>query len=252
MNLLCPTIIYYMQENLIVLQQLTMRIASKVILDQLDLTVTAGDSVAIVGSNGSGKTTLVKILGGLLRPTQGIVQIAGLGYSDPKQALQLKHLLGFAPDVPPLYPNDTVATYLHFIASLKHIAKHQIQTRINNCLEIFELTAVRDTRIFTLSKGTQQRINLAQAVLHNPRILLLDEPTNGLDPEQCDHFCTFLKKLQAEKVTLLIASHQYTDVIPICGYMLKIQGGSIQKIMTPLSKPNVLLKETDDNLHYST
>ena len=239
-----------MQNEFILIEKLSLHTSNTIILKQIDLVVGEGESVAIIGANGSGKTTLLKLLAGILRPTEGKIQIAGLQYTNTEQSCAIKHLIGYAPDTPALYPNDTVNTYLEFIAGIKGIAKTDLGSSIDSCLENLDLLSVRDSRICTLSKGTQQRVNLAQALLHKPKILILDEPTTALDAEQCQIFCQLLKRLQAQNITLVVASHQYNDVIPICSYMLKIQNGTVNKIMLPLT--NQEIRETNDQLNYST
>lgn len=207
-----------MNNEYISVKQLTVKINSSIILDRVDCRIKKGESVVITGANGSGKTTLLKTICGLIEPKQGTISIDGLSYSNPQNTLQLKSLIGYAPDTPPLYPNDTVINYLKFIAGLKQVANPQI----NKYLEIFNLNEHAKKLIHTLSKGTQQRINLAQALLADPKIVILDEPTNGLDTEQCANFCAHLLKLKQENITLLIASHNFTDILPICDSEIKI------------------------------
>jgi ABC-2 type transport system ATP-binding protein len=230
-----------MQNEFILCEQLSLNLQGKPILSQVNFTVAEGDCVAIIGANGSGKTSLLKLIAGILRPTRGKIHIAGM---------KVNHMIGYAPDTPPLYNNDSVYNYLSFIAQLKGLQAEDLNESINHCLASFELSGIRNTRIGTLSKGTQQRINLAQAILAKPKILILDEPTTALDAKQCENFCLLLKQLKAQKITLIIASHQYTDVIPICDYMLKLQNGLLEKIMAPIS--NHAIRETDDQLNYST
>lgn len=222
-----------MQTDLILSNQLTIKLGGLQVLHNVNLSVAAGQAVAIVGANGSGKTTLVKIIAGLLTNIQGSLAISGLNYTKPKEAIQLKQLLGYAPDTPPLYLNDTVEGYLRFIAHLRRIPGAEIQACLNEYMEIFDLISIRKQQINRLSKGTQQRINLAQAMLHKPRILLLDEPTNGLDQQHLDALVEQLRVLRQQQVTILIATHDYNEIIPLCDYLLKVQNGSVQKIMLP-------------------
>lgn len=239
-----------MNTEFILIKQLTMQVDSKILFDQLEINIAQGETVAIIGANGAGKTTLLKLIVGILQPTTGALSIAGMQYSDPDSDLQLRSLIGFASDTPPLYPNDTVISYLNFAANLKSVSKQQIQSRIRNCLDIFELGSVANAYIYTLSKGTQQRINLAQAVISDPRILVLDEPSNGLDSTQCENFSKYLTLLKSQGTTIIIASHQYTEVIKICDYMLRINNRAIQKILTPLNSEDI--KHTNDQIYYQT
>lgn len=237
-----------MQNEFIVLKDLSIHIASKAVINRLNFIAPDDASMAVIGANGSGKSTLLKAICGILAPTTGELKIAGLSYKNPQENLHLRKLIGYAPDTPPLYPNDTIYRYLRFIAELKAIPKQKIQSRISNCLEIFDLTSICHTPIYALSKGTQQRVNLAQAIIHSPKILILDEPTNGLDTQQCANFCKYLLELRKQKVVIIIASHQYSDIIPICDYMLKIHNGLIEQIPTPLFNQSTV--KNHDYIYY--
>lgn len=237
-----------MQTIFISMQQLELKLARTPILRGISDNIMKGETVAIVGANGSGKSTLLKLICGLLKPTAGKVYINNLEFCSQKNIQQLRRIIGYAPDNPPLYPLDTVASYLQFIAELKQVPKKIIKSRIETCLELFDLTSSRHKAIATLSKGTQQRINLAQAIIHQPQLLLLDEPTNALDTQQCENFAAYLKILQQEKITTILASHHYTEIIKTCDYMLRIQDGTVQKIMFPI--PETKVKKVYDQLNY--
>lgn len=239
-----------MVRDFILIEQLSMRLESETIFEQVDFNIAQGEAVAIIGANGSGKSTLLKILLGLLQPNSGKVSIAGLQYGQADMELKLRQLISFAPDTPPLYANDTVTSYLKFIAQLKLVPKSEITARINDCLEIFGLTEMRDSYIYTLSKGTQQRVNLAQAAISKPQILVLDEPTNALDTRQCEKFCNYLSTLKKQGITLIIASHQYTDIILLCDYMLRLHNKTSSKILTPLDTKELNL--IHDQIYHST
>lgn len=223
-----------MKINFVSLNQVKIQLGRQIILSASDFFIDQGDMVAVVGANGSGKTTLLKALCGILLPSTGTIQIANNSYSNPQQATQIRKILGFAPDNPPLYAQDTVQSYLQFIAELKQIPRNEITARITHMCEVFALHEYRDKYIHTLSKGTQQRLNLAQALIHNPRLVILDEPTNALDPEQVQALLQYLHKLRTQDVTIIIASHDYTDLIPQCDYMLKLKQGTLEKILLPL------------------
>jgi ABC-2 type transport system ATP-binding protein len=239
-----------MNSKYILADKLSYVINSKTILNSVDLAIAEGDCVALVGANGCGKTTLIKLLCGLLQPATGSLHIANLSHQNPAHRILLKQLFGFAPDQPPLYPNDTVYSYLLFKAQLYLIPKTEIPTRITTLLERFALSEYRNNRLHTLSKGTQQRVNLAQALIHKPKILIMDEPSNALDPEQLANFCALIKTLRQEQITILIASHDYNDMIPLCDYMLRINSGQINKIPTPLQKAAAEI--THDQFDYTT
>lgn len=239
-----------MNNEFLSLKQVKIQIAKQIILPMVDLVIDQGQMVAVVGANGCGKTTFLKLLCGILRPSAGEIRIANCSYSNSQQALKILSMLGYAPDNPPLYPLDTPKSYLEFIATLKKIPRQNRAANIAKVLDLFALNAYRNDYINTLSKGTQQRINLAQAMIHNPQILILDEPTNGLDVDQLQSFVKHLSMLRQQKITIIIASHNYTDLIPLCDYMLKIQQGMITKILLP--EPNTKVVNTYDQINYTS
>lgn len=208
-----------MQADFIQLINLTLRVASQTLLDRVYCTIREGEFVAIIGANGVGKSSLLRLLGGLLKPTRG------------KLLVPTPNEIGYAPDVAPLYPYDTVEGYLRFISVLKHAS----DDHFTECLQALDLEAVRNKKIITLSKGTQQRINIAQALINRPKLLLLDEATNGLDDRHCHSCCEYLKFLQKLGTTIIIASHQYSDFVQSCDYMLKMQHETLVKILTPMA-----------------
>lgn len=228
-----------MKKDFISIKQLNMQIANKLILRSINCDIEQGQKVAIVGINGSGKSTLLKLLCGILRPSSGKLQIANCGYQNLQENMQLRQMIGYAPDNPPLYAYDTVVSYLYFIAQLKKIPKSNIAQNIDHYLEVFDLTPFRKHYIHTLSKGTQQRINLAQALINNPQILILDEPTNSLDNVQSVNFMQHLKNLPTH-VTIIVASHNYSEVIQLCDYMLKITDHMLEKVAPPQNINKVL------------
>lgn len=243
-----------MHKDLILVKQLTITLGAKKVLDNISLFIDQGDMVAVIGANGSGKTSLLKALCGLVKPVSGVIQIAGMKYWPPSQIGSIHKLIGYATDTPSLYPRDTTSTYLQFIAKLRQLNKKESERQIQHYLELLNLSQYQLELIHTLSKGTQQRINLAQAMLHSPQILILDEPTNALDQQETKNFCHHLRQLQNSGVTIIIASHQYNEVIPLCSYMLKVQNGNVSKILTPLTKTetNINHEQHSEQWHYST
>lgn len=244
-----------MNNSFINVQQVTMRMAHasaghKVVLNAADAIIGQGHAVTITGANGSGKSTLLRLLTGLLRPNSGKIIINHLSWQNAKMAQRLRAIIGYAPDTPPLYANDTVAGYLRFIAQLKKIPAGKITVRVNDMLELFDLTSMRSHYIHSLSKGMQQRLNLAQALIHDPQLLILDEPTNGLDPDHCAKFLQHLNLLRQQQVTIIFASHIYTDFLEHCDYMLKVEAGKLQQIMLPSNVKQV--NHVNHQLDYTT
>lgn len=239
-----------MKNNFLSLKQAKIVFEKQIILQAIDLEIEQGQMVAIVGANGAGKTTLIKMLCGILKPTAGELLIDNNSYSNSQQALAIRKIIGYAPDSPPLYLQDTVHDYLQFIAQLKQIPRKAIPSCIEQSLEIFDLSAQRDAYIYTLSKGMQQRLNLAQATIHSPQLLIMDEPINALDMDQVIRFRQYLQQLKQQSVTIVLASHHYTDLISLCDYMLKIANSSLEKIMLPA--PATATVNIYDHTHHTT
>ncbi len=239
-----------MKSDFISINQLTMRIAGKTILQKVNCSIAQSRLVAIVGANGSGKSTLLKLISGICQPTSGKLQINDLNHAIKADALKIKATLGYAPDLPPLYTHDSVYDYLRFIAELKKIPKAKVKIYIDNCLNLLDLTKVQNNFIGTLSRGTQQRVNLAQAIINTPSLLVLDEPTNGLDAQQSVTFVQCIKHLQQQhQTTVIIASHSYNEIIPVCDSMFKINSGSLEKL--PLPHAAVKIKDAHDTIHHT-
>lgn len=236
-----------MESNFLSLDDINLRYGNQIILDGASVAIAKGQMVAIIGRNGVGKTSLLKLISGLLAPAKGLVQINNMDFN--KQGKELYKLLGYAPDVPALYPKDTVYRYLRFIAELKGVPKNLLQTYLEESLTNFSLTGVYNHHIATLSKGMQQRLNLAQATVHKPALLLLDEPNNGLDIEHSAQLKEYLSKLQKDHVTIIYTSHNYADLLAISDYMLKIDKNKLDKIFLPSRIPRDL--NVYDNV-YST
>ncbi len=226
-----------MKKNFVSLHDVHMQINGKEILRGCSGSIEPGQMVAIIGANGTGKTTLLKIICGLLQPTAGSLLIDGCTFKQDKNVYNLRKLIGFAPDTPPLYTHDTIHTYLRFIAELKQVPKQQIKKHIDLCLQVFGLEDLRYQYMHTLSKGLQQRVNLAQACIHEPKLLVLDEPTNGLDPEHCAQLKEHLAHLQKQGTTIVYTSHTYSDLLAISDFMLKVANGKLEKILLPARIP---------------
>lgn len=239
-----------MNHEFINLQQVTIRCGHKLILDAANAAIGTGQTVVITGINGAGKSTFLKLLCGLKKSESGELFINNCSWQQPHMAQQLRGMIGYAPDTPPLYRNDTVCGYLNFIGQLKQIPATDINLRVEEVLLLFELTHVRNHYIQQLSKGFQQRINLAQALLHKPKILIFDEPTNGLDEKQCANFIAHLQVLRQQQVTIIFSSHIYSDLIPICDYMLKIHAGKLQQMILPIKHNQV--KHEHHQIDYTT
>lgn len=187
-------------------QQISKRYGATHAVDQLSLSVAAGELVALVGPNGAGKTTLLRMLLGLVRPSGGGAAVGG--HDVQRAGLAARRLLGYLPQRAVLYGNLSVAENLAFLAELHALPRG----RITEAIALAQLGAVADCPARTLSGGMAQRLGLAQAVLADPPALILDEPTASLDPQSVAGFKALLRELQSRGKTILLSSHILGDV----------------------------------------
>ncbi|MHC1781684.1 MAG: heme ABC exporter ATP-binding protein CcmA [Anaerolineaceae bacterium] len=187
---------------------LVKRFASKTILRGLDFEVEQGEFVALLGPNGAGKTTFLRILASLTRPSLGRVQIAG--FYLPDDAAAVRSRLGVVSHMPLLYGDLTAEENLRFFGRLYSITA--METRIMEGLKMVGLEARRGDLVRTFSRGMQQRLAIARAVLHDPEVLLLDEPHTGLDQEACAMLDAVLLKVTGRGRTVVMTSHDLTRV----------------------------------------
>ena len=196
----------------------------------LDVTIQDGRIYGFLGPNGAGKSTTMNMITGYLAPTSGEVKIDG--YDIMKEPEAAKKRIGYLPEVPPLYPDMTVGEYLRFAAQLKKIPSGQRAKEVQRCMELAQLSEVKNRLIANLSKGYKQRVGLAQAVLGNPGIIILDEPTVGLDPKQMIEIRQLICSL-GEKHTVILSSHILSEVSAVCDEILIISQGKLVASDTP-------------------
>jgi ABC-2 type transport system ATP-binding protein len=190
----------------------------------LSFTIEAGEVVGLLGLNGAGKTTTLRILACDLLPSSGSVRVDGIDVVDRPHDVRAR--IGYLPDAPPLYAEMTVHDYLRFAASLRGMARADLERRVP---EVEELTQIRDVAgepITSLSHGYRQRVGIAQAVVHKPRLLVLDEPITGLDPVQIVEMRELLRSLKGEH-TIVLSSHILPEIRETCDRILMIMGGEI-------------------------
>lgn len=191
-------------------------------LNNISLQIKKGQIVGLLGPNGAGKTTAMRILLGILKPSQGKVLIEGKQVN--KNLVSVKSKIGYLPEDNPLYKDFKIYEYLQFIAQAKGIEK----TKINKVVEATNIKSEISRKIDHLSKGYRQRVGLAAALLGNPEILVLDEPTVGLDPNQIAEIRHLIKKLAKEK-TVIFSSHILSEVQQTCEQVVIIHKGKIVK-----------------------
>lgn len=186
------------------------------------LSLTAGDTLGLLGLNGAGKSTLLRVLSGSAAPTSGKVTVNGFDLcADPVEA---RRQIGYAPDRPPLYLEFTVREFLIFAAKLRRIEKSNVNRAIDKVIGKCGLEGVVHRVIGNLSHGYQQRINLAQAIVHEPKLLILDEPANGLDPAQLLEMRSVVQHIQTDQATIF-SSHLLGEVQQVCNRVVVINEG---------------------------
>jgi ABC-2 type transport system ATP-binding protein len=185
----------------------------------------ASEVVGLLGPNGAGKTTLMKILTGYLHPTEGEATIEGIDVVADPQAVQAR--IGYLPESAPVYREMVVQEYLQMIAELRAVGLDQQRALISAAVRRTGLTDYLIRPIGELSKGYRQRVGLAQAMLHQPKVLILDEPTSGLDPSQIAEIRQLIKKL-AKQSTVLLSTHILSEVELSCERVLIITEGEVR------------------------
>jgi len=190
----------------------------------MTFTIKKGEIVGFLGRNGAGKTTLMRILTSYLPASSGQVTIDGKEVV--RHSMNVRRKIGYLPETPPLYPDMTARAYLRFAANLKDVPAKEIGARVDKVLNECYLRNVAHKTIGTLSKGYQQRVGIAQAIINDPQILILDEPTNGLDPVQIGRMRELIRNLEAER-TIIISTHILTEIEQIARRVLIIKDGLI-------------------------
>ena len=195
-------------------------------LNELNLTVDAGDCFGFIGPNGAGKTTTIKILATLLRPTYGEARVDGLSVG-PVNARQVRSIIGYVPDYFGSYEDMVVREYLEFFAASYNIHGPKRQQVIDDVLSLTDLAYKADAEVNSLSRGMQQRLSLARVLLHDPKVLLLDEPASGLDPRARIEIRELLKELHRMGKTILISSHILLELADLCDKVGVIEQGKL-------------------------
>jgi len=210
--------------TLIEADNLTRYYGSHCAVNSVSFTLAKGEVLGFLGSNGAGKTTTMQMLCGNLAPSAGQITINGYDLLDHPKAAKLS--LGYLPDTPPLYKELTVQEFLLYCAGLHGITRNSVTAAIERAQERCGLTEVSDRLIANLSKGFQQRVGIAQAILHNPEVIVLDEPTVGLDPIQIREIRTLIRELGQDHGVIL-STHILTEVQESCTHVQIIDQGQL-------------------------
>ena len=189
-------------------------------LNAISFEAKKGEIIGFLGPNGAGKSTMMKILTGYIQPNEGEVEVSAVNVL--KNPIDAQRNIGYLPEQNPLYKEMYVREYLNFQASIFNIDKQEIE----QCIARVGLTEEAHKKIHQLSKGYQQRVGLAAAILHNPEVLILDEPTTGLDPNQLVGIRQLIKDLGKEK-TVLFSTHIMQEVEAVCDRVIIIKKGEI-------------------------
>lgn len=215
----------------------------------INFQVAPGEVVGLLGPNGAGKSTALKILTGYLHPDSGEVEVDGLDVLTQTREVQVR--IGYLPENAPLYPELSVQAYLRMMADLREIPHEEQPARLSEAIYATGLTEHLTRPIGQLSKGFRQRVGLAQAILHKPKLLIFDEPTIGLDPTQIVEIRNLIRRL-ANHSTILFSSHILSEVEAVCDRVIIIMNGEVKadaRLADLAATANAILvlqKETDD------
>jgi ABC-2 type transport system ATP-binding protein len=193
-------------------------------IEEISFSIEQGEIVGLLGLNGAGKSTILKILGCFLMPSLGSASIAG--YSTEDHPHMIRSLIGYLPDVPPLYGEMTVSSYLRYVAQLKGVGSANLQEHVDEAMQKTNLGDVGEDLIGGLSHGYRQRVGIAQAIVHKPKVLILDEPINGLDPVQIVEMRDLIISLRKAH-TVILSSHILSEITRTCDRILIVDHGRL-------------------------
>ena len=214
----------------ILAQALTKKFQSFTAVDHLDLSIAKGEIVGFIGPNGAGKSTTIRMLCGLLRPSEGSAQVAGFDVSSEAEAVR-EHI-GYMSQKFSLYGDLTVRENLRFFGGIYRVARREIDERMKFAISMAGLEGREDRLVRTLAGGWKQRLALGCAILHRPPILFLDEPTSGVEPEARRRFWDLIHEFAADGITILVSTH-YMDEAEYCNRIALIDRGKLIAIGTP-------------------
>ena len=207
----------------ITVENITKIYGSQKALDHVSFSINEGEIVGLLGPNGAGKSTLMKIITCFIPPTSGNVEVYGNNIFD--NPLAIRQNIGYLPEHNPLYLEMYVREFLEFVAGIYNLGK-QTKQRVEEIIELTGLTKEANKKIGQLSKGYRQRVGIAQALIHDPKVLILDEPTTGLDPNQLEEIRQLIKHVGQTKIVML-STHIMQEVEAICSRVIIINSGKI-------------------------
>ena len=210
-----------MKNPIVKVEHLSHRYAVQWAIEDINFEIEAGGIVGLLGSNGAGKSTTMNIICGVLNQTRGEVYIDGVNLRE--HPVEAKKNIGFLPQKPPIYPDLTVEEYLRFCADLRFV--EDIPSAVNKAMSR-GITHFKDRLIRNLSGGYQQRVGIAQAIVHDPKFVILDEPTNGLDPNQIMEVRNLIREIALDR-TVLLSTHILSEVQATCRDIMMIECGHV-------------------------
>ncbi len=213
-----------MDNQILKIEQLSHKYSTSWAIRDINMQINKSGIVGLLGSNGAGKSTTMNIMCGVLNQTEGEVYIDGINMrEEPEEA---KKLIGFLPQNPPLYLDLTVDEYLTHCAYLRLIETSKVKAALNDAKERCGITHFSNRLIKNLSGGYRQRVGIAQAIIHRPKLVVLDEPTNGLDPNQIVEVRALIKEIALDR-TVVFSSHILSEIQLLCNDITMIEGGKI-------------------------
>ena len=213
-----------MEKSIVSVKNLSHRYSVQWAVKDVSFEINEKGVTGLLGSNGAGKSTTMNIICGVLNQTQGDVFINGVNLRE--NPVEAKKNIGFLPQQPPLYTDLTVGEYLRHAAFLRLVEPDKVDEAVDLALEKCSITHFRDRLIKNLSGGYQQRVGIAQAIVHNPQFVVLDEPTNGLDPNQIVDIRNLIRDI-AKHHAVLLSTHILSEVQAICDNIYMIESGKL-------------------------
>lgn len=216
---------------------LTRRFDEIVAVKDLSISIREGEVFGLLGPNGAGKTTTVRMLCCLILPTSGSAFVDGIEIGTDASGEEIRSRIGLLPENPGLYDNLTAAQNLRFYARINDVPEKRIEDRIRELLTMLDIWSEKDRAVATFSKGMKQKIAIARALVHDPKILFLDEPTAGLDPAAAKIVRDFIEELSRERRTVFINTHNLFEAEKLCDRV-----GILKKELLAIGTPEELPK----------
>ena len=213
-----------MEESIVKVDHLSHRYSIQWAIRDINIEITRNGIYGLLGSNGAGKSTTMNIICGVLKQTEGDVYIKGINLRE--NPVEAKKHLGFLPQKPPLHMDLTVEEYLVHCANMRLIPPHKVQEAVRDVMGRCGISHFSQRLIRNLSGGYQQRLGIAQAIIHNPDFVVLDEPTNGLDPNQIVEIRELIREIAVDR-TVILSTHILSEVQATCDYIRMIEEGQV-------------------------